>query len=264
MRYHAITLDINDGIAVLTFNLPANRNSLTLELQAEFLDALTRLRQCEEAGALVVTGAGHSFCSGADLRELSAIKGHTLGELGASMMERLTNPMITGLQNLPIPVVAAVNGAAAGAGASIALAADIVVAGHSAYFVATFLPRLGIVPDLGASWFLPRNMGRARSLGMVLLGERLPAARAQLWGLIWDCVADECVLDEAIAIARRLAKAPAHAALEARRAFDAADRNSLAGQLDYEKERQRELLDRPTFKEGVAAFIAKREPLFSR
>ncbi len=190
--------------------------------------------------------------------------GLTIGEMGASMMERLSNPMIIGLQSLPIPVVAAVNGAAAGAGASIALAADVVVAGRTAYFLATFLPRLGIVPDMGATWFMPRNVGRARALGMVLLGERLPATQAQEWGLIWSCVDDAALMDEAMTIAQRLAKGPAHAALEARRAFDAADHNGLAGQLDYEKERQRDLLDRPTFKEGVAAFIGKREPDFSR
>jgi 2-(1,2-epoxy-1,2-dihydrophenyl)acetyl-CoA isomerase len=147
---------------------------------------------------------------------------------------------------------------------SIALSADIVLAAHSAFFLAPFLPRLGILPDLGASWFLPHLAGRARALGMMLLGERLPAEQACAWGLIWSCVDDVLLQQEAFSVAQRLARAPAHAALEARQALAAADGNDLAAQLAYEVQRQRELLDRPEFAEGVRAFFDKREPDFMR
>lgn len=265
MTYETIRLDIADNIAVLTLNQPSSRNGLTELLQAEVLSALEQLSRNEDVAALILTGAGQSFCSGADLGRLDTTGGSgSVGNSVATMMENSANPLILALQNMPMPVVAAVNGAAAGAGISIALAADIVVAGRSAFFLTPFLPKLGIVPDMGATWFLPQRVGRARSMAMILLGDRLPAEKAVEWGLIWSCVEDDALLSEAKKIAARLAKAPAHSAPEARRALDAAAHNDLAAQLDYEKERQRELLDRDSFKEGVQAFFEKREPVFRR
>lgn len=264
MHFETIKVEINAGIAVLTLNQPASRNGLTERLQNEMLEALDKLAQQDDAHALIVTGAGQSFCSGADLGRLDSNSGTTLGNAVAKTMEESANPLIMALQHMPIPVVSAVNGAAAGAGISIALAADVVIAARSAFFLTPFLPRLGIVPDMGATWFLPHHLGRARALGLMLLGDRLPAEKALEWGLIWSCVDDAALMAEALATASRLAKMPSHAALEARRAVDAALRQDLAAQLDYEKERQRELLDLPSFREGVQAFFEKREPVFRR
>lgn len=269
MDFEFIKLEIADDIAVLTLNRPASRNGLTEAMQVEMLAALQCLRggdgEGDDARALILTGAGKSFCSGADLDRLDAVgTGRSVGQSTAKIMDECSNPLILALQDLPIPVVVAVNGAAAGAGISLALAADVAIAARSAFFLMPFLPRLGLVPDMGATWFLPQHLGRARALGMMLLGDRLPAEQAQEWGLIWSCVDDAALMDEAGKIATRLAKAPAHSALEARRALDAAAGQGLAAQLDYEKNRQRELLDLPSFGEGVTAFFEKREPVFQR
>jgi 2-(1,2-epoxy-1,2-dihydrophenyl)acetyl-CoA isomerase len=264
VRYDTILLEQENDVAVLTFNQPASRNGLTAQLQSEVLDALDHLAQQAEAHALILTGAGQSFCSGADLGRLNAEEGGSLGQSVARMMDEFSNPLILALQNLPIPVVAAVNGAAAGAGMGIALAADVVIAGRSSFFLSTFLPRLGIIPDMGTTWFLPQRVGRARAMGLMLLGDRLPAEKAAEWGLIWSCVDDSALMDEARRIAGRLASAPSHAVIEARRALDKAGRQDLPAQLDYEKERQRELIDLPSFREGVQAFFEKREPVFRR
>jgi 2-(1,2-epoxy-1,2-dihydrophenyl)acetyl-CoA isomerase len=266
MAFDTITLELAGGIAVLTLNQPASRNGLTETLQNEMIAALGQLAADDTARALIVTGAGQSFCSGADLGRLgnAPAGGGSLGDTVARLMEESANPLIMALQGLPMPVVAAVNGAAAGAGISIALAADIVVAARSSFFLAPFLPKLGIVPDMGATWFLPQRIGRARAMGMMLLGQRLPAETAHEWGLIWACVDDAMLMEEARSIAGRLAKLPCHAAPEARQALDAAARHGLPEQLDYEKERQRDLLNLPSFREGVQAFFEKREPVFRR
>lgn len=200
---------------------------------------------------------------GADLSAMApGGEGKSLGAQTAEWMQSLSNPLIETLRTLPVPVVAAVNGAAAGAGVGLALAADVTIAARSAYFYLPFLPKLGIVPDLGCTWAIPRRAGRARAMGMALLDERLGAEQAVQWGLIWACADDEQLLDEARAIAQRLARLPPHAVVEAREAFEAAERHTLAEQLHYESERQRELIDRPTFREGVSAFLQKRPPSF--
>jgi len=264
MAYECILLEQENDIAVLTFNQPESRNGLTAQLQTEMLSALDHLAQQADVRALILTGAGKAFCSGADLGRLGTEGGASLGQSVARVMDELSNPLILALQNFPVPVVAAVNGAAAGAGMGIALAADIVIAARSAFFLSPFLPRLGIVPDMGTTWFLPQRVGRARALGLMLLGDRLPADKAAEWGLIWSCVDDGVLMDEARQTAMRLASAPSHAVAEARRALDKAAGQDLAAQLDYEKERQRELLDLPSFREGVQAFFEKREPVFRR
>jgi len=264
MAYESILVEQENDIAVLTFNQPASRNGLTAQLQTEMLEALDHLAQQADVRALILTGAGKAFCSGADLGRLGPEEGASLGQSVAKVMDELSNPLILALQNFPVPVVAAVNGAAAGAGMGIALAADIVIAARSAFFLSPFLPRLGIVPDMGTTWFLPQRVGRARAMGLMLLGDRLPADKAAEWGLIWSCVDDSVLMDEARQTAMRLASAPSHAVTEARRALDEAAGHDLAAQLDYEKERQRELLDLPSFREGVQAFFEKREPVFRR
>ena len=213
--------------------------------------------------AVVLTGAGKAFCVGADLSAMRAPEaGKTLGDETADWMQSLSHPIISGLRNLPVPVVAAVNGPAAGAGVGLALAADVTLAGRSAFFYLPFLPKLGISPDLGCTWFIPRFIGRARAMGMALLDERVSAEKAAQWGLIWDCVDDDLLLPEAKKVAQRLARLPAHAVQEARNAFAASERNTLDEQLHYESERQRDLIDKPSFGEGVAAFLQKRPAVF--
>ena len=254
---------LEDGVATLTLNLPAKLNPIAIELQHELRGAFARVREDRGVRAVVLTGAGKAFCVGADL---SAMRppgaGETLGDQTATWMQSVSNPLIEEMRALPVPLVCAVNGPAAGAGVGLALAGDITLAAKSAYFYLSFLPRLGIVPDLGCTWFIPRLVGPARAMGMSLLDERLPAERAAAWGLIWACVDDELLLPEAQKTAQRLARLPVHAVIEARRAFEASARHALPEQLHYESERQRELLNRPDFAEGVAAFLQKRPPVF--
>jgi len=255
--------EAKDGVATLTLNLPAKLNPIALDLQHELRSALARVREDRGVRAVVLTGAGKAFCVGADLSAMRPPEaGETLGDQTAKWMQSVSNPLIEELRALPVPVVCAVNGAAAGAGVGLALAGDVTIAAKSAYFYLSFLPKLGIVPDLGCTWFIPRLVGPARAMGMSLLDERLGAERAAQWGLIWACVEDDLLLLEAQQFAQRLARLPAHAVIEARRAFEASARHTLAEQLHYESERQRELLNRPTFSEGVAAFLQKRAPEF--
>jgi 2-(1,2-epoxy-1,2-dihydrophenyl)acetyl-CoA isomerase len=259
----SVLYQVQDGIATITLNLPARLNPIALDLQQSLRDSLARVRENRAVRAVVLTGAGKAFCAGADLSAMSPpAGGATLGNQTAEWMQSMSHPLIEDIRALPAPVVCAVNGPAAGAGAGLALACDIVVAARGAYFYLPFLPRLGIVPDLGCTWFIPRRVGPARALGMMLLDEKLGAETAAQWGLIWACVDDALLLPEARGIAERLARLPAHAVLEARRAIEASRRHTLSEQLHYESERQRELLDTPAFAEGVAAFLRKRAPVF--
>lgn len=258
-----ILYELSDGIATLTLNLPAKLNPIALGLQAALKETLERIRDDRAVRAVILTGAGKAFCVGADLSAMAPGEaGKSLGTQAAENMQALSNPLIETLRTLPIPVVAAVNGPAAGAGVGLALAADVTIAARSAYFYLPFLPKLGIVPDLGCTWAIPRRAGRARAMGMALLDERVGAGRAVQWGLIWACVDDEQLLEEARRIAQRLASLPAHAVVEAREAFEASERHTLKEQLHYESERQRDLIDRPSFREGVSAFLQKRPPVF--
>lgn len=250
------------AVALLRLNLPQRMNPLTLPLQQLLREQLTELRNDRRVRCLLITGVGKAFCVGADLGSMSPPVSGSLGQQTADTMDRLSNPLIEQLRSLPFPVLSAVNGACAGAGVGLALVADVVLAARSAYFYLPFMPRLGIVPDLGCTWFLERFVGRGRALALSLLGDRLSAERAEQWGLIWSCVDDVDLADAALALAQRLAALPAHAALEMRAAYDAASQQTLSQQMRYEAERQRELIDRPAFTEGVEAFLAKREPVF--
>lgn len=260
----AVLWDLEDGVATLTLNLPAKLNPIALDLQHELREAFARVRADHGVRAVVLTGAGKAFCVGADLSAMRAPEeGQSLGDQTAQWMQSVSNPLIEEMRALPVPVVCAVNGAAAGAGVGLALAGDVVLAARSAYFYLSFLPRLGIVPDLGCTWFIPRLVGPARALGMSLLDERLPAERAAQWGLIWACLEDDVLLPEARQTAQRLTRLPAHAVLEARAALQASEHHTLSEQLKYESERQRELIEKPSFAEGVNAFLQKRQPVFS-
>ena len=257
-----ILLERQGDVAWLKLNIPQRLNPLALPLQMALREQLAALREDGSVRALVITGVGKAFCVGADLGSMRPPSDKSLGEQTADAMEALSNRLIEDIRNLPFPVVSAVNGPCAGAGVGVALAADIVVAAQSAYFYLPFMPRLGIVPDLGSTWFLHRSAGRARAVGLSLLGDRLTAQQALDWGLIWACVQDDQLLEQAQALAQRLAQLPAHAAQEIRRTYDHAEGATLPEQLHYEASRQRQLIDRPEFAEGVRAFLEKREPKF--
>jgi 2-(1,2-epoxy-1,2-dihydrophenyl)acetyl-CoA isomerase len=257
---------IADGVATLTLQNPGKLNSLSIELQRALLAELSKLREDRSVRALVLTGSGSAFCAGADLQEMqqaAAAMEPSIGEWLARMMAGLTNPIVQALREMPVPVVCAVNGAAVGAGAGLALAGDIVLMARSAYFYLPFVPRLGLVPDMGTTWLLPRRIGRARAVAMTLLGERVGAEQALQWGLAWGCSDDDRLAADAAALAGRLAALPGDAALETRMAYDASERNDLPGQLAYEARRQRDLIERAPFAEGVRAFLEKREPNFN-
>ena len=252
-------------VAIVSLNVPARLNPLTHGIQQGLRDQLARL--CDEGTvrALVLTGSGKAFCAGADLTSMGATEGGaSLGQRSADQMAELSNRLIADIRALPFPVVSAVNGPAAGAGVGLALSADVVIAARSAYFYLPFMPRLGIVPDLGTTWFLERSVGRARAVALSLLGDKLTAEQAAQWGLIWSCVDDAVLRQEAMAVAQRLARLPAHAAREIRNAYESAGNLPLEAQMHYEAERQRELIDRPEFAEGVKAFREKREPVFRK
>ena len=259
----------NGEIALIVLQDSARMNPLGRPLQLRLRELLAEVREDTSLRALVLTAEGRGFCVGADLSSMGGAQGgaqadgRTLGEQTADNMQQLSNRLILDLQQLPVPVVCAINGAAAGAGVGLALAGDVALAARSAYFYLPFLPRLGIVPDLGTTWFIERRLGRARALGLSLLGDRLGAQQAADWGLVWACVDDEALREQALAAAARLARLPAGAVLEARRALDHAAASTLEQQLHYEAERQRELVGAPAFMEGVQAFMQKREPVFA-
>ncbi|MDP9901011.1 enoyl-CoA hydratase-related protein [Variovorax ginsengisoli] len=260
-----VQFDIDGQVATLTLNDPGRMNPLGEPLVRACLDALRQVRDDHRIRALVLTGRGRAFSAGADLPALAAPRPAGAPSLGAEVAALMTeggNRLVEQLRALPVPVVCALQGAAVGGGAGLALAGDIVVAARSSYFYLPFIPALGIVPDMGSSWFLPRAAGRARAMGLALLGDRVSAEQAAQWGLIWACVDDDQLPAEAARLADQLAALPAHAIQEARALFDASAGHTLAQQLDYERDRQRELIDGPCFAEGVQAFLHKRRPVF--
>lgn len=261
-----VRLERDGDVAIAVFDRPDRLNPLSRDFQQALRSLLGQVREDTSIRALVLTGEGRAFCVGADLSSMGPpAEGETrsLGQQTADAMHALSNRLILDLRELPVPVVSAVNGACAGAGVGVALAADVVIAAKSAYFYLPFIPKLGIVPDLGSTWFMERLAGRGRAVGLTLLGDRLSAEQAVQWGVAWACVDDAALRGEALAIAQRLARLPSHAAVETRRAYDNAAINTLPQQLAYEAERQRELLDRPSFGEGVRAFLEKREAKFA-
>jgi 2-(1,2-epoxy-1,2-dihydrophenyl)acetyl-CoA isomerase len=267
MELEHVRLQRDGDVAVVTLDNPGRRNALSRAMQHGLRAVIDEVRATPAIRAVLLTAAGEAFCAGADLagNAIPAGQEHlTRGQATQQVMEELSNPIITGLRELPVPVVAALPGVVAGAGIGIALAADVVLAARSAYFYLPFMPKLGIVPDLGTTWFLQQFVGRGRATALTLLGNRLPADKAEQWGLVWACVDDAALHGEALKIARQLARLPDGAAPETRRAYEAAARNELPAQLAYEAARQRELIDRPEFEEGVRAFLEKREPDFTR
>src|SRR5512141_746752 len=239
MSYEFILFSNEAGVARLTLNRPERLNSFNDAMHAEVRDALARVNTEPSARVLLLTGAGRGFCAGQDLGDRAVAPGSEPVDLGASI-ERNYKPLILGLRALPMPVVCAVNGVAAGAGANLALACDIVIAARSASFIQAFC-KIGLVPDSGGTYFLPRLVGTARAMGLALLGDKLEAEDAAAWGLIWDCVDDEVLVSEVDALARSLALAPTRGLAAIRRAMDASATNTLEQQLALERDVQREL-----------------------
>ncbi|MBX3703890.1 MAG: 2-(1,2-epoxy-1,2-dihydrophenyl)acetyl-CoA isomerase PaaG [Steroidobacteraceae bacterium] len=260
MNYTTIQYGVASGIARLTLNRPERLNAFNAAMHAELRDALARAVR-DGARVLVLAGAGRGFCAGQDLGERQPSPDGGRADLGESI-ERNYKPLVLALRALPVPTVAAVNGVAAGAGASLALACDLVVAARSASFVQAF-SRIGLVPDSGATWFLPRLAGQARAAGLAMLGGRLDAATAADWGLIWRCVDDAEFPAAVDRLAAELAAGPTRALLRTREALQRAWGQPLDAQLDLERDFQRELGNTADYAEGVAAFAEKRAPRFT-
>ena len=256
-----LLVTVTDGVAMLTLNRPERLNAFTAALHEELAAALDRAGGDSAVRALLITGAGRGFCAGQDLSERKPVPGEPRRDLGRGL-ERYYNPLIRRLRNLEKPIVAAVNGVAAGAGAGLALACDIVIAGHAASFIEAF-SRIGLVPDAGNTWFLPRLVGPARAVAMALTGEAVPARQAADWGLIWKAVPDDTLMTEARALAQRLAQGPTRALGLTKRALNRSSTNDLDTQLDLERDLQREAGLGEDYREGVAAFLEKRPPRFT-
>jgi 2-(1,2-epoxy-1,2-dihydrophenyl)acetyl-CoA isomerase len=255
-----ILIDLRTGYRVITLNRPARLNAFNDEMHEALRAALDAAEADEGCRALLLTGAGRAFCTGQDLSTRVAKPGESM-VLGQAQ-ERYYNPLVRKLRALPFPVVAAVNGAAAGAGANVALACDIVLAARSARFVQSFA-RIGLVPDSGGTWFLPRLVGAARARGLALLAEPLSAERAEAWGLIWKACDDDTLLVEAHVMCERFAQAPTAGLALTKRGLDASWSNDLASQLDLERDLQRQAGMHPDYAEGVRAFMEKRAPQFT-
>src|SRR5215469_13962899 len=261
MSYQTILFEISAGVARLTLNRPDRLNSFNTHMHSEVQDALAALQRDNSARVLVITGAGRGFCAGQDLSDRVVAPGDAPPDLGRSI-ESGYKPLILALRRLPLPVIAAVNGVAAGAGANIALACDLVLAARSATFIQAF-SKIGLVPDSGGTWFLPRLVGHARAMGLALLGDKLPAEQAAQWGLIWRCVADAELPAVVDALATQLAAAPTRGLARTKQAMYEGWGRTLAEQLDIERDYQQELGHSADYAEGVAAFMAKRVPHFT-
>jgi 2-(1,2-epoxy-1,2-dihydrophenyl)acetyl-CoA isomerase len=257
MAYETIAFKVEGGIARLTLNRPDRLNSFTVQMHEEVADALAKLG---DARTLVLTGAGRGFCAGQDLSDRAVAPGETV-DLGESVEQRY-NPLIRTLASLPMPVIARVNGVAAGAGANIALACDIVIAAKSAKFIQSFAA-IGLIPDSGGTWVLPRLVGQARALGLALTGEPLSADKAEQWGLIWKAVDDEKLDEEVDALAARFAAGPTKGLARIKQMLRESWGQSLDAELDRQRDAMRELGYSDDYREGVAAFMEKRPPKFT-
>ncbi len=258
MSYETILFDVSSGVAKLTLNRPDRLNSFTVQMHEEVARALGYLR---DARVLVVTGAGRGFCAGQDLNDRAVAPGGEGVDLGESLEKRY-NPLIKRLTSLQMPVICAVNGVAAGAGANIAFACDVVIAAKSAKFIQSFA-NIGLIPDSGGTWSLPRLAGQPRALGLALTGEPLTAERAEEWGMIWKCVEDDKLAAEADALAAKFAAAPTKGLAKTKQLIRASSTNALDEQLDLERAAQSMLGKTADYREGVAAFMEKRTPKFT-
>jgi 2-(1,2-epoxy-1,2-dihydrophenyl)acetyl-CoA isomerase len=257
----SVLVSLDAGVLTLTLNRPEKLNAFNPEMHQALRAGLERAADETEVRAVLLTGSGRGFCAGQDLAERDVSAGAAPIDLSVSLGSHY-NPLVRRLRALPKPIVCAVNGVAAGAGANIAFACDLVLAARSARFVQAF-SRIGLIPDSGGTYFLPRLAGTARAMGLALLAESLSAEQAQQWGLIWKAVDDERLAAEAAALARRLAGGPTKGYGLLKQALYASSGNSLDAQLDLERDLQRDAGLSDDYREGVSAFKEKREPKFS-
>ncbi|MEP7242879.1 MAG: enoyl-CoA hydratase-related protein [Gammaproteobacteria bacterium] len=264
MAHQCILTERDGAVLRVTLNRPDRLNSLNLQLVTELAAVAAEVRGDSAVRAVLLTGSGRAFCTGADLKDpaLAGEAGKPAGAHVAHTMRTAMSPMIQHWYRLPVPVVVAVNGIATGAGVSLALAGDIAVATESASFSMPFIPRLGIIPDLGATFSLPQRLSTARLNGLALLGESISARVAAEWGLIWACVGDDVFAAHTTALAHRLASAPTQAIAALKELLADGAGQSLEAQLEREAQIQGALADTKDFQEGVAAFRAKRAPRF--
>jgi 2-(1,2-epoxy-1,2-dihydrophenyl)acetyl-CoA isomerase len=247
-------------VRVLTLNRPAQLNSFTADMHALLLPALNAAAGDAAVRAVLITGAGRGFCAGQDLNDAANADSAAPPDVG-ELIERLYKPLALRVASMPVPVIAAVNGVAAGAGANFALGCDIVIAARSASFIQAF-SKIGLIPDCGGTWLLPRLVGRAHALALAMTGDKLGADDARALGLIWQVVDDAQLMDHAMKLALRLAALPTKALADTRRAVDAALEMDYADALSLEARMQRELGRAHDFGEGVNAFLSKRAPVF--
>jgi 2-(1,2-epoxy-1,2-dihydrophenyl)acetyl-CoA isomerase len=257
VTYETIQFASADGIARITLNRPDRLNSFTRAMHAELRDALSSLG---DARVVVLTGSGRGFCAGQDLTDRAVAPGEAV-DLGETV-EESWNPLVRTLAALPQPVIARVNGVAAGAGANIALACDLVIAAKSAKFIQSF-SALGLIPDSGGSWHLPRLVGQARALGLALTGDPLPADKAAEWGLIWKTVVDDALDAEVDAVAAKLASLPPLGLAAIKQIIRSSWSRTLDEELDVQRDEMRRLGFTKDYREGVAAFLEKRPAVFT-
>ncbi len=256
MDYQTIRLEIEDGLAVVTLNRPDRMNALTSQMRAEVTHAVKAAGQ--EAKTVVLTGAGSAFCTGQDLSDASSAGGAL--DLERTLRDEYA-PMLEAVYNCPVPTISAVNGPAAGAGANLALCADVVIAAESAYFLQAFA-RIGLMPDAGGTWFLPRNMGTAKAMGAALFADRISARQAEQWGMIWEAVPDSNFEAHWRSRATYLANGPSRAFAAIKTAIRGSHDASLEDQIMVEAHLQGELGRSRDFNEGVTAFLEKRPAKF--
>lgn len=257
MAYQHILFDVAQGVACLTLNRPDSLNSFTADMHVEVAEALALAAEDESIRAVVITGAGRGFCAGQDLNDRNIAPGEHI-DLGDSV-EKFYNPLIRRITSMEKPVICAVNGVAAGAGANIALACDLVFAARSAKFVESFA-MLGLIPDSGGTWHLPRLVGMARAKGMAMLMPKVSAEQAKAWGLIWEVVDDDELMSTVMGLATHLATQPTRGFAFTKQAFAASMTHSLDDQLELEKSLMRTAGFTEDYAEGVKAFLEKRKP----
>lgn len=257
--YEKIDLAMADGLATLTLNAPDKLNAVSRKMIAELKECWEGLAGDSAVRAVLLTGAGRGFCAGADLADPDRDSSAT-ADSGAAL-DKFFNPVIRIMRAMPKPIISAVNGVAAGVGMSFVMASDIAIAAKSASFLQAFA-RIGLLPDGGSTWFLPRLVGDARARALAMLAPQISAEQAKQWGLVWDVVEDADLMKAATEVARRLADGPTLSLARIKEAMNRASTSTLAAQLDVERDFQRELGKSADFKEGVAAFLAKRKPVF--
>ncbi|MBO9529083.1 2-(1,2-epoxy-1,2-dihydrophenyl)acetyl-CoA isomerase PaaG [Acinetobacter nosocomialis] len=260
MDYQNIIAEEKNGVGYLTFNRPKALNSFNVDMHREVAEVLNQWTKNPDVRCVVISGEGRGFCAGQDLGDRVVDPNAEAPDLGYSI-ETYYNPLIKMIVNMPKPVICAVNGVAAGAGANIALACDLVIAAKSANFVQAFC-RLGLVPDSAGTWFLPRAVGHARAMGLTLLGDKLPAETAKEWGMIWDVVEDAELKTKVTELAERLAKQPTFGLSLIKKAIHQSSNNTFDEQVLLERDLQRIAGRSEDYREGVQAFMNKREPNF--